>query len=194
MRTNRKDEIFETAIRLFREKGYDHVSVQDICTACDMTKKAFYYHFSAKSEVILQYFYMLHTDFDWERLKKEEQAGAADYPELLWQYEHASIVSGKKLGVDLMKVLYFLSLNQGNNILTPFLAGSHKNPLDQSEYIAMIERGQACGQISKRHSAQEMLEVMFSAVIGIEFHWAISGGGYDYIAEARRIFDFIVRP
>ena len=49
--TNRR--IYETAIRLFLERGYDEVSVSDIATAAEVSVPTFYAHFSNKEHIVL---------------------------------------------------------------------------------------------------------------------------------------------
>ena len=38
-----KEEILQNAIRLFKEKGYDEVTLRDICKASNISKNTFYY-------------------------------------------------------------------------------------------------------------------------------------------------------
>ena len=48
-RTKRK--IFETAMKLFAEKGYDATSVEEITATVGVAKGTLYYHFSSKEEI-----------------------------------------------------------------------------------------------------------------------------------------------
>jgi len=43
-----KENIIETAVRLFAQKGYDGVSMEEIAKAVGVTKAAIYYHFKDK--------------------------------------------------------------------------------------------------------------------------------------------------
>lgn len=52
METEKK--ILNTALGLMRERGFDRVSVRDICTAAGITTGAFYHHFPSK-EALLEY-------------------------------------------------------------------------------------------------------------------------------------------
>lgn len=40
-----KELIRDTAIELFKKYGYEKVTIQQICKACQITKRTFYYHF-----------------------------------------------------------------------------------------------------------------------------------------------------
>lgn len=48
----RRNEIIETAGKLFEEKGYEQTQVQDIVNEIGVAKGLFYYYFKSKDEVI----------------------------------------------------------------------------------------------------------------------------------------------
>lgn len=44
--------ILDVAMRLFREKGFEHTTIQDIVDQLDVTKGAIYHHFKSKEEIL----------------------------------------------------------------------------------------------------------------------------------------------
>lgn len=48
--------IINTSCNLFMEKGYKNVSVNEICSACSITKPTLYYHFKSKEDILYEYF------------------------------------------------------------------------------------------------------------------------------------------
>lgn len=46
-----KRKIFNTAVKLFAEKGYDNSSVEDITAIAGVAKGSLYYHFSKKEDI-----------------------------------------------------------------------------------------------------------------------------------------------
>lgn len=50
--TNKKAEIQEKAIQLFNEKGFDQVTLNDICAAASISKNTFYYYFDSKDSLL----------------------------------------------------------------------------------------------------------------------------------------------
>jgi AcrR family transcriptional regulator len=48
-----KDEIFRMALKLFKEKGYDNVTVEEITLACGIAKGTFFNYFAKKEHILL---------------------------------------------------------------------------------------------------------------------------------------------
>ena len=56
MKDNKKNEIREIALDLFRNHTYDSISVNRIAKEAGISKNTFYYYFSSKEELILEVF------------------------------------------------------------------------------------------------------------------------------------------
>lgn len=55
MKAKKTKEFFlSQALLLFRQKGYEAVTMRDIATACDSSLGSFYYHFANKEEIVLE--------------------------------------------------------------------------------------------------------------------------------------------
>lgn len=58
LRKRRKDElkelIFSTSLQLFKEKGFERVTVEEITQACGIAKGTFYNYFPRKDTILLQ--------------------------------------------------------------------------------------------------------------------------------------------
>lgn len=53
---DRKEEIIDTSYQLFISRGYDNVSVMDICRACQITKPTFYKYIPSKEDLLVFYY------------------------------------------------------------------------------------------------------------------------------------------
>ncbi len=51
-----KQKILETALKLFREKGFDTTTTRDIAGACDMAVGTAYHHFESKEAIVGAYY------------------------------------------------------------------------------------------------------------------------------------------
>ncbi|HKM06571.1 MAG TPA: TetR/AcrR family transcriptional regulator, partial [Sphaerochaeta sp.] len=75
-----KVQIVQAGEQLFKQKGYDAVTVNDICQACNITKPTFYYHIKSKQDILLHLYdpivdnltpilcQMLHTSSSWDQI------------------------------------------------------------------------------------------------------------------------------
>lgn len=51
-RTSKREDILETAKRLFSQKGYDDASMDEIALQTGVPKSLIYYHFKGKEELL----------------------------------------------------------------------------------------------------------------------------------------------
>ena len=51
-----KKKLLDTAIELFLEHGYEQVSVDMICKACNVTKGSFYHYYPTKDSLLVDYY------------------------------------------------------------------------------------------------------------------------------------------
>lgn len=47
-----KQKIFEAAVRLIQERGYEKTTIADICAASEITTGAFYHYFMSKQDIL----------------------------------------------------------------------------------------------------------------------------------------------
>ncbi len=69
-------QIFESALELFREKGFDSTTMQEIANRAKVVKSAAYYYFPSKEEIIQAYYETLQAE--QERICKEAFARSKD--------------------------------------------------------------------------------------------------------------------
>jgi|SRR5688572_25822233 AcrR family transcriptional regulator len=70
-----RQAIYDAAMRLFLARGYDAVTVEDVCAAADVAKGTFFLHFPTKDALLAEYGYQA-TDDLRERLATH-RGGAA---------------------------------------------------------------------------------------------------------------------
>jgi AcrR family transcriptional regulator len=78
-RVRRTRELLRSALTsLTLEKGYDHVTVQDICERADVGRSTFYAHFRDKEELLLSRFDGLRDEFRAAFADHERRTAARD--------------------------------------------------------------------------------------------------------------------
>jgi len=52
-----KRKIFETAVQLIKENGYNNVTISDICISAGVAKGSFYVHYNSKEDIVRASYY-----------------------------------------------------------------------------------------------------------------------------------------
>lgn len=52
-----KNKIFETSVALIKSKGYDNVTISEICKAAGLAKGSFYVHYKSKEDIVRESYY-----------------------------------------------------------------------------------------------------------------------------------------
>jgi AcrR family transcriptional regulator len=65
-----RTEIYDAAMNLFLRRGFDSVTIEDICDAADVARATFFLHFPAKEALLVEY---------GERANDQLAAAIADY-------------------------------------------------------------------------------------------------------------------
>ena len=186
--------ILDTALKLFAQKGYDRVTVDEICKKSGTSKGSFYQHFSAKSDIFFMKF--LEAD-DYYAKVMESLPGDLDvYEKISVFFEKALRFLNDKMGKDLMKVMYSSALT----------SSEHKYFLNENRRLTHIFKQLAMEVLeSKRlvpteQRIQDILTVMTQAMFGMIYHWCIrrddrsldelSGHAIAVMVEGLRSFSF----
>ncbi|WP_428259893.1 TetR/AcrR family transcriptional regulator [Gallibacter sp. Marseille-QA0791] len=168
--TNTKDRILEEAIKLFRERGYDNVTVMQICDAAGITKRTFYYHYKSKDELISGV-----TDLTGVRAEKLISAMVNRKTNLgiLWEIIHTYSRNTINMGPDLTMQVY----------ISGFRSGKKGNfPQDTHMFdtaVQIIENARDSGEISNPANARDMAFILYDALRGITITWAAENGNFD---------------
>ena len=161
-----EQKIVETSYKLFQEKGYDQVSVQDICNTLSITKPTFYKHIGAK-ENLLSYFY---NNIMAELNKKLLDMVTKDnyWEQIICGF---SIILGhsQEFGPDLYSQLFISNLKENKGTFT-FIDSLTK------AMVSIFEKAQKNGQI---HNTSDPYELYISCAhlsFGYGILWCLNKG------------------
>lgn len=178
-----KDLIRDTAMELFREKGYEAVTVMDICNGCGITKRTFYYHFKSKAD-------LLSGVVDYWGIKAERLlhtfASEEKSIDILWQLMRVYCTNAQKYGPNILRQVYILMIQEGREIHFP-----------QKMYlydlaVQLMAKAQNAGETANPNNPEEIVFILFHSLRSISISWAAENGSYDLIGEYRKSFDIIV--
>ena len=108
MKDNKKNEIREIALNLFRNHTYDSVSVNRIAKEAGISKNTFYYYFSSKEELIMEVFKPELLFDDAVMIKLSSLTKVEDQIRVIYQ---SAIQYFIRLGKPIVKVVIQANLN-----------------------------------------------------------------------------------
>lgn len=145
----RREEIIQTAAKLFKEKGYSAVTMRDLATALNIKAASLYNHINSKQEILKEIIISLAEDFTngMERIKSSNYSSIEKLNEII--VLHISITSKNTFGMaslnnDWMhleeQLQYYLELrsNYENDFKNILIDGVNKNEIVDSDIETML--------------------------------------------------------
>ncbi|MBU0926542.1 MAG: TetR/AcrR family transcriptional regulator [Spirochaetes bacterium] len=173
-----KSAIMESALRLWKERGFDSVTVDDITGAAGVAKGSFYTYFSTKSDIIVEEFKKIdayYADFARRRLGRYATARAK-----LSAFTRAQMRYVRdEIGCDSLKVLYANQTSQpgGDKILT----NGDRHWVRIVE--AIIAEGQASGEFRADLGAERLAGFFNRSARAVFLDWCIGDASFDLVKE-----------
>ena len=180
-----KSALSEKAVELFREKGYENVSVSMVCKACGVTSGSFYHHFSTKEDLLSYYLnaeVAHHFDLTFVDILDIE-----DPKERLWTVLEDITQYWLMFGHQLGKQLWASVVN---NKISLFFDTDEFKPVD-ALVMKLIEICIAEGIVTRTTDAELIHRMLYSIVIGLSIQWA-TFENFDFLAEFHREYDLLM--
>jgi len=183
-----RKRLLESALALFRERGFDAVSVDEITKAANTSKGSFYTHFTTKSDIIKEEFRLI-DDFYLALLPELEKIeGAADrlraFSRGQLDYIH-SVMGYQNLGI--------MYMNQLSDFNEEKVLTRRERPLFRITRD-LVAYGQGRGEFTTRRPPEELAIWVNRCMRGFFLDWAISRAGIDARTEGQAFFEDFVLP
>lgn len=184
-------KILNTSIELFKTKGYNNVTINEICKACNIVKGTFYYNYKSKDQLLLNYFFLTNKDID-KKIETIDQSGS--WLDKCWQYKKLYLQSLSDLGPDMLKSLILVDFNNGVNLFDYSL--NDFDPVTtkiREKVILLTKLAQENNELRPDIDPYELSECFASATLGIAAKWSAQNGNFSFIDEAYKFFLLIYR-
>lgn len=164
------NEIMKTSYQLFVERGYDAVTVQDICQACNITKPTFYNHLKSKEDIIANFYDKIISSI----INKFAQIiETNNYWDKLMICFDTLVEETMKIGSDLVGQMFIMNLKEDRNSFN-----FRENLTDIS--VAIIKRAQEKGQIRNQNDPELLFRAAAYTYLGYELTWSMKKGDFDW--------------
>lgn len=172
-----KHKIFQSAYKLFAEKGFDHVSIEMITKDAGVAKGSFYVHFKSKKALIsdLADFKVKEIDFDYGSFFSSIDEKMSATQMLLLLSEKVSDVMINVLGYSQLSIMYETLLEKKENI-------SHVTSYSRHIYAILrqiIETGMDTGEFQSDLSVDDLSKHLLLSLRGLTFQWCVMYPDFD---------------
>jgi AcrR family transcriptional regulator len=180
-----KKRILEVALNLFSIKGFNEVTVDEIVSASNTSKGAFYVHFKSKYEIFIEKFKEIddfYASFT-ETIPKDLSNGE----KILLLTNSQMCFLRDDLGKDLMRTVYVSALtpNQPKSL----------SDTDRTLYRivhSFVKEGQNAGEFAKEIPSIEITMLITRCMRGTLYDWLIFGGDFDLVEETQKFIRTIL--
>lgn len=157
-----KERIFKAAVKLFRDKGFDHTTIDDITDRADVAKGTFFNYFPRK-EAVLGYLSEVRMEAAVENAEAILAARRPAREKLLALY--AEVAAGYEEDRELSWIVLMESMQRA------FAAAEDVHHRWHSLATSVIEQGQANGELRANVEPRRAQHVLHSVFLGSLFMW-----------------------
>ncbi len=180
-----KKKLFKTAIKLFAEKGFNNVSMEDIAIQAGTSKGSFYNHFKSKDYVIIEQFMQIDEHYV-KAIKKISKYKTAKEKLLAFAKEQ-QLFAQNELGIDILRVVYSSQLNND----TEKIIVDEKRILYKILY-EIVEEGQKSGEFRNDISAKNLTRMIARCMRAVFYDWCVENGSFDMLEDGQWFFSTLV--
>lgn len=188
--------IINTACNLFMENGYNNVSVNEICSACSITKPTLYYHFKSKEDILYKYFHaLIESSANMVIELKNNSINSAGLPVSVsddtasekLNDKNSIYYNGKRLVIEAFNILFSVFTSKGYDMTQAFISAcvcdiSKALYFPDSISCAITEYigiGQRDGSILNNSKTNELFDTFCHAFVGYIVYWCQHNGLID---------------
>jgi len=170
-----REKIFQAALGLIKEKGYEQTTLVDICKAAGIASGTFYHHFASKQDILIEYVREESQDLMnyYESLPKES------YRQAFLQVMDYQALYFERKGTEFVANFYSIMLLSKNSLY------------DYGEFSLLsivydcFAKGQEQGEFTREFSVGYMCELALGLLYTITTYWCMYPGRVDLTREIR---------
>lgn len=181
-----KKRIIDCAQRLFHERGYHNVTVDDIIKEANSSKGGFYTHFKTKEELIFNMIPLIDNAYiSFSKMDLNAET-IIDKIALFIRYVFNTIAD--EIGLEFISAIYASQIKD----LTKerFLISSER--AYYHVLVALIEEGKSKGEIKTALSAKHTIKLFTTCIRGVIYDWCLYKGEFNLADYGKEVTDMIL--
>ena len=172
-----KDKIFRAAKHILQKKGYDQLSIKNICEEAGVSNGSFYHHFKTKDD-LLSYYIEEQPSINPDLLDLPENAEEAKQTIIYVYLNYVHYC--QELGVEFMSNYY----TPKNQSLNPLIRTERPYPIiTVSNYLQKVIDANI---IHPSLALEDITTDIRMIVIGHVFEWCLKSGDTDFEGNMKR--------
>lgn len=172
-----KERIFRAAKRILQKKGYEELSIKNICEEAGVSNGSFYHHFKTKDD-LLSYYIEDQPNINPDLLDLPRNADEAKIAIIHVYLNYVEYC--RELGVEFMSGYY----DTKNQALNPAIRTERPYPIVTVQ--TYVEKAVREGIIRINVDIDEFTTDIRMIVIGNVFEWCLRNGEADFEGNMRR--------
>ncbi|MGL6198295.1 MAG: TetR/AcrR family transcriptional regulator [Lachnospiraceae bacterium] len=162
-----KGRIFRAAKKILQEKGYEELSIKNICEEAGVSNGSFYHHFESKDD-LLSFYIEDQPSINSALLELPANAEEAKTAIILVYLNYAKYC--RELGIEFLSSYY----TPKNQALNPVLRTERPYPIVTVQ--AYLEKAFTAGKLHASLSIDEITTDIRMIIIGNVFEWCLRSG------------------
>lgn len=177
-----KRKLYEIAERMFQERSFADVMVEDITDEAGITKGAFYVHFASKDALVALLIAdrVARSDTDYKAFLQTLPADMPAVEVLLSLTAKIAEVLSEEIGCENMKKVYQMMLARTVDAEVVTGYGRELYLL----FYGILEKGMRQGQLKSALPVEALARHFVAALRGITFEWCVRHPDFDLKAQA----------
>ena len=167
--------IFDTAMDIMREKGFQGTTVREICASAGIPVGTFYNCYKSKVD-ILRRIYDEGDAYICNAINREAEGRSAIGQLRVFSEYYARL--NERTGIDVLRVLFY-----------PTNAWFSMNRPMQIFIRRVVDAGQRNGEMRRELPADEIIDCLFDILRGICYNWCVCDGAFDLSLRIRTHMD-----
>lgn len=181
-----KNTIFETALTLFTEYGFENVTIDEITKTAGFSKGSFYTHFETKESILVEQFRKIDDEYDIVFEKIDENMTASE--RLLLLVRTMTEYCHNICGLEKIRIVYANQISPSRSF--KILDNKERHIYRYLEDI--VERGRKNNEFHIDLPDDELTELLMRHCRSIMFDWCLIGESFDVIEEGQKFFKIII--
>jgi len=178
-----RSEIYSAAMKLFLRRGFDSVTIEEICQSADVARGTFFLHFPGKESLLIEYGERANVDL--AAMLKDQRGSATS----------ALRLALKTLAERASRQPEVISMLVHEVVTRPLLIVEQEEQTRTLVQLlgAVIRRGQARGEFRRKVEPLIAAVALASAFFALAYEWSRRGGEFDIEGAISQTLDVVLR-